>query len=160
MDSPDTEGIVNQSFERALENNEAETDSRADQDILDSTERTPLLTSGALYTPREILNSSTTQRSFRNTNSYIARLILFQFASSRQCSCRSAAHCCPVSCSSSITAVERRRSPKFFSDNIRNLEHDDGHFYAVHGLGIATIGFYTRPWTFDWNGTRLLLHSK
>ena len=31
MDSPDTEGIVSQSFERALENNEAETDSRADQ---------------------------------------------------------------------------------------------------------------------------------
>jgi len=77
MDSPDTEGIVNQSFERALENNEAETDSRADQDILDSTERTPLLTSGALYTPREILNSSTTQRSFRNTNSYIARLAYY-----------------------------------------------------------------------------------
>ena len=31
MDSPDTEGIVNQAFERALENNEAETDSRVDQ---------------------------------------------------------------------------------------------------------------------------------
>ena len=46
-------------------------------DILDSTERTPLLTSGALYTPRDILNSSTTQRSFRNTNSYIARLAYY-----------------------------------------------------------------------------------
>lgn len=31
MDSPDTEGIVNQAFERALEINEAEPDFRADQ---------------------------------------------------------------------------------------------------------------------------------
>ena len=46
-------------------------------DILESTERTPLITSGALYTPRDILSSSTTQRSWRNTNSYIARLAYY-----------------------------------------------------------------------------------
>ena len=31
MESPDTEGIVNQAFERALDNNEREVDSRTDQ---------------------------------------------------------------------------------------------------------------------------------
>ena len=31
MESPDTEGIVNQAFERALETNEAEADSKTDQ---------------------------------------------------------------------------------------------------------------------------------
>lgn len=73
MESPDTSTVVDDAVERLLKK---ELD--GDKPDEEPTERTPLITSGSRYTPRDLLRSvSNSQRSWRDTSSYIARLAYY-----------------------------------------------------------------------------------